>query len=184
MTPTATTPAGRSASGTRHSADARSPRTPRQPDPGVRRTPRQPGTPRKPGTPRIPRRVSGPATGRVREAPVATRIARPRRRAAFLRDLPDHPLLDRLVRGRAWIPLLGVMLAGIVAMQVEVLKLGASIGRSIERSTALQSRNELLRESVASLADEQRIERLASGLGMVMPTPGAVGFLAARRSVA
>jgi hypothetical protein len=97
-----------------------------------------------------------------------------------VRTLPDHQLLDRIVRGRAWIPLLGVMLAGIVAMQVEVLKLGASIGRSIQRNTALSSRNELLRANVASLSDYARIERLAAGMGMVMPAPEQVGFLSAR----
>ncbi len=101
------------------------------------------------------------------------------RAVAFARALPDHALLDRLIRGRAWIPILGVLLAGIVAMQVEVLKLGTSMGRSLERTTALQSRNELLQASVASLADDQRIERLAAGMGMVMPDPDAVNFLAA-----
>ncbi len=99
---------------------------------------------------------------------------------AYVRAMPDHALLDRLIRGRAWIPVLGVMLAGIVAMQVEVLKLGATMGRAIERGTALQSRNEILRDSVASLEDEQRIVRLAAGFGMVMPSPGDVGFLRAR----
>jgi hypothetical protein len=86
--------------------------------------------------------------------------------------------VDRLVRGRAWIPVLGVLLAGIVAMQVEVLKLGTSMGRWIERSSALQIRNESLRASVASLADDQRIERLATGMGMVMPAPTGLNFLA------
>jgi hypothetical protein len=69
------------------------------------------------------------------------------------------------------------MLAGIVAMQVEVLKLGASVGRSIESSSALQTRNELLRASVTALSDEARIERLAAGMGMIMPAPGSAGFL-------
>ena len=66
-------------------------------------------------------------------------------------------------------------------MQVEVLKLGAGIGRSIERGTQLQSRNELLRASVATLADDQRIERLAVGMGMVMPAPTAVSFLSLKQ---
>jgi hypothetical protein len=105
------------------------------------------------------------------------------RAMVFVRSLPDHQLLDRIVRGRAWIPLLGVMLAGIVAMQVEVLKLGASVGRSIQRSTALTSRNELLRASVASLSDDARIERLAAAMGMVMPAPAEIGFLAAHPGV-
>jgi hypothetical protein len=63
---------------------------------------------------------------------------------------------------------------------VEVLKLGAGIGRSIERGTQLQSRNELLRASVAELGDDQRIERLAAGMGMVMPAPEAVNVLSLR----
>ena len=36
------------------------------------------------------------------------------------------------------------------------------MGNAIEQATALQSRNELLRANVASLADDQRIERLAA----------------------
>ncbi len=97
-----------------------------------------------------------------------------------MRGLPDHAVIDRLVRGRAWIPVLGVLLTGIVAMQVSMLKLNASIGRSIERNTALQSQNQQLRASVATLADDQRIERIAAGMGMIMPAPAAVGFLSAQ----
>ncbi|HEY1521523.1 MAG TPA: hypothetical protein VGF70_00795 [Solirubrobacteraceae bacterium] len=81
------------------------------------------------------------------------------------------------MRGRAWIPLLGVLLAGIVATQVEVLKLGASMGRWIERSAALTSHNQALQSSVAALSDDQRIERLAAQMGMAMPAPTAIRFL-------
>jgi hypothetical protein len=150
---------------------------------------------RTPSAPRAPRRVSGPGGGRAgavtapRRAPAPRRVARRSRPLsaplgarvlAHLRALPDHRLLDKLIRGRAWIPVLGVMLAGIVAMQVEVLKLGSSMGRAIERGTALQSTNELLRASVATAADDQRIERIAASRGMVMPSPVGVGFLSAR----
>jgi len=162
MTPTATTPpAGGSAT---HRPGHRRPLRPRL------------------GSP-LPRRVSGPAAGRA-----GARRAAPRpepsfaaRGVAFALALPDHPLLDRLVRARAWIPMLGVLLAGIVAMQVEVLKLGASIGRSVQATTELQSRNELLRASVASLSNEQRIESVAATMGMVMPAPDGVSFLTAQR---
>ena len=71
------------------------------------------------------------------------------------------------------------MLAGIVAMQVEVLKLGASMGRSLERNSVLSSENAALRQSVATLGDDQRIERAGGSMGMVMPPPQAVGFLSA-----
>jgi hypothetical protein len=147
---------------------------------------------RRQAAPAAPRRVSGPSAGRAATVPAgparrssprtapARGVSIPARALAVVRGLPDHSLLDRIVRGRAWIPLLGVMLAGIVAMQVEVLKLGATMGRAIDSGTALQSRNELLRASVATLADDQRIERLAAGMGMVMPEPTAVSFLSMR----
>jgi hypothetical protein len=167
MTPSAMTAAGRSAT-VRSRPAAASP-------PGHRRKLRHPPAPR------APRRVSGLGVGRTRPATAPRSNATLGAQAlAVVRSLPDHSLLDRLVRGRAWIPVLGVLLAGIVAMQVEVLKLGTSIGRSIERSSTLQSQNELLQASVATLADDQRIERLAAGMGMVMPGPTAVAFLSAR----
>jgi hypothetical protein len=84
------------------------------------------------------------------------------------------------VRGRVWIPLLGVLLVGIVAMQVEILKLGTGMGRWIQRGSAIQTRNQELQASVAGLMDDQRIERLAAKMGMVMPDPTAVSFLSAR----
>jgi hypothetical protein len=127
-----------------------------------------------------PRRVSGPARPArrpARTAKPAVRAPLTARAVAFVRALPDHQLLDRIIRGRAWIPLLGVLLAGIVAMQVEVLKLSAGMGRSLERGTALQSRNQQLRVSVAELSDDQRIESLAARMGMIMPSPDAVHFL-------
>jgi hypothetical protein len=102
-----------------------------------------------------------------------------RRAGAFVVLLPDHPWLDRVVRGRAWIPLLGVLLAGIVAAQVEILKLGASNGRSLEQTTSLTNTNEQLRGSVAALSDDQRIQRLAGNMGLVLPPAGAVGYLTA-----
>lgn len=126
----------------------------------------------------LPRRVSGPVRGRDR-AVAQPRIPLGERALAVVRSLPDHALIDRLVRGRAWIPVLGVLLAGLVAMQVEILKLGTSIGRSIERTTALQSRNESLQAEVATLADDQRIERFAAGIGMAMPSPTTVAFTSA-----
>ncbi len=119
---------------------------------------------------RRPRRpASAPASAPRRSVPALA--------VSGVRALPDHPLLDRVIRGRIWIPLLGVLLAGIVAMQVEVLKLNAGIGRAIEQGNTLQIRNELLRASVAGLADDQRIESLAAQMGLVMPSPAAVRFL-------
>ena len=136
---------------------------------------RRPFIDREPVPRRAPKPVPAPRPAKT--AKPATGILQ--RIGAFVVALPDHSLLDRVVRGRAWIPLLGVLLAGIVAAQVEILKLGASMGRSLEQTTTLTSQNELLRDSVASLSDDQRIERLATNMGMVLPPPGAVGYLTA-----
>jgi hypothetical protein len=142
--------------------------------PGHRRKLRQPAR-------SAPRRLSGPVRGRYRPTTAPRTSARLGAQAlAVVRSLPEHSLIDRLVRGRAWIPVLGVLLAGIVAMQVEVLKLGTGMGRALERGSTLQSQNELLQASVATLADDQRIERLAAGMGMVMPPPTALSFLSAK----
>jgi cell division protein FtsL len=158
------------------------PKRPGSPHPSTprpsHRTPLQRST-----VPRAPRRVSGPVAGVTTPRPTAprttprraprvdtpARVPRSARALARLRTLPDHSLLDRVVRGRLWIPLLGVLLVGIVAMQVEVLKLNASIGHSMVHSTQLQSDNQLLRASVSKLSDDQRVESEAVDLGMSMP---------------
>jgi cell division protein FtsL len=199
MTPSALTPAARGSTKKPDREQGSRSAAPKRPVDGHR------SELRRQVAPRAPRRVSGPArgtaspqaapaqratvrtrpqTGRTAPRPSAPRrpaAARqpwPARSVAYVRALPDHVLLDRIIRGRGWIPLLGVLLAGIVFMQVEVLKLNAGIGRSLERGTALQSQNELLRANVTRLADEQRIERIAARMGMVMPTPEQVKFLA------
>jgi hypothetical protein len=133
---------------------------------------------RAPGPVFRPRPRPVPEAPRERE----TQHGLPRRAGAFVISLPDHPFLDRVVRGRVWIPLLGVLLAGIVAAQVEILKLGASMGRSLEQTSSLTDRNEQLRGTVAALSDDQRIERLGDAMGLVLPPPGAVGYLVANHN--
>ncbi|HUE28387.1 MAG TPA: hypothetical protein VMP89_16550, partial [Solirubrobacteraceae bacterium] len=170
MTPSAMTAAGR-ASARRATAT----RAPAGPAPAHRRQLRQ-----RPA-PAAPRRVSGPVVRRPRTAPAPRHGGTIGMRAlAVVRSLPEHSLIDRLVRGRAWIPVLGVLLAGIVAMQVEVLKLGTDVGRWVQRSTTLQSQNESLQAGLASLNDDQRIERLAANMGMVMPAPATIAFVNAK----
>ena len=170
MTPSAITAAGRGAASPKPVQATGGP--------GRRRTSRPAQAPHG------PRRVSGPASGRRRGSGARGAGANPPSLAArglhVIRGLPEHTLLDRIVRGRAWIPLLGVLLVGIVAMQVEILKLGAGMGRWLERDSTLSNRNQALQADVAALMDDQRLERLAAKMGMVMPDPTAVSFLSAQ----
>lgn len=130
--------------------------------------------------PRAPRRVSGPAPARSRRPAAVEAPTLGPRIAAAARALPDHRLLDRLVRGRAWIVLIGVALIGIVAMQVSLLKLNAGIGHDVQRSSVLQRENDLLRADDSRLAEGQRVERTAARAGLIQPNPGSIRFIAER----
>jgi hypothetical protein len=148
---------------------------------------------RRVAAPRPQRRISGPARPApdrpVRRPARPVAVLRPARRAAdaslgarglaWLRTLPDHRLLDRLIGGRIWIVLLGTLLAGIVTMQLTLLRLNAGIGRAVEQSSRLEQRNAALRLSVSQLSDSERIVGLATQIGYVMPPQGSPRFLTA-----
>jgi hypothetical protein len=72
-----------------------------------------------------------------------------------------------------------VLLVAIVGLRVEVLKLGSSVGRDIQAASALQSTNQTLRSRVSELSGNQRIEDLATNMGMVMPGPMDIHFVQA-----
>ena len=159
--------------------------------------------------PRGPRRVSGPARStapapagapapsRQRRAPAPSRQRRapaPRttparhrstpaplwpRLGRFVGELPDHRLLDRLIRGRLWIGIIAFALVGIVFMQVSLLKLNAGIGRSVQDATSLERQNAGLQAQVSQLSAGDRIEAEGRRLGMVMAPAGDVRFLSA-----
>jgi hypothetical protein len=97
------------------------------------------------------------------------------------RALPDSRLLDRLLRARAWVLLLGVLLFGLVAMNVSLLKLNAESGRSAETARALAIRNTQLQAKVSRLASGERLQAAARRLGFSMPPPDRVQYLTVRR---
>src|SRR4051794_31509573 len=129
--------------------------------------------------PRHPRRVSGPV---ARPVPA---VAPPVRRGSTgvferIRALPETRVVDGLLRGRAWIWLIGIMLGGIVAMQVSLLKLNAGISHSVETASTLERVNADLETEVARLSSGERIRLAAADEGMVAPPAGDVGYLTAR----
>ncbi len=126
--------------------------------------------------PRLPRRVSGPAA-RPRAVP-APRVGT----GVFerIRGLPDHRVIDRLLRGRVWICFVGVALMGIVAMQVSLLKLNSGISRAVETSATLERQNSSMEANIARLASGERIRAGADKRGMVTPAAGDVHYLRVR----
>ena len=97
-----------------------------------------------------------------------------------LRGLPDHRVIDRLLRGRVWICFVGVALMGIVAMQVSLLKLNSGIGRAVETTATLERQNSQMEADIARLASGERIRAAADRRGMVTPAAGDVHFLHVR----
>jgi len=114
-------------------------------------------------------------------APAARRRAsRGARILAWLRALPDARFLDRLVRGRGWIALVGVGLIGIVFLQVSLLNLNAGISRAVTAAETLERQNASLREDISQLDAGDRLADGAAKLGLIMPSAGEVTFLDAR----
>jgi cell division protein FtsL len=130
--------------------------------------------------PRGPRRVSGPVARRAVPTP-AGGAALPRTTSVFarVRALPDHRVVDRLLRSRLWIWAVGLALGGIVTMQVSLLKLNSGISRAVETTTTLERQNADLEASIARLSSPDRIESGATTLGMLMPPAGDVAYLRA-----
>jgi hypothetical protein len=115
-----------------------------------------------------PRRVSGPARRRAHAPagppPLALRIG------GAVHGLAEHRLLDRIIRGRAWIAIVGVGLIGIVFMQVSMLRLNAGIGRAVDTATRLERDNSVLRGTISELSSGDHIEADAAQMGLVLPT--------------
>ena len=124
-----------------------------------------------------PRRVSGP----MRPAPAGPAIRRGTT-GVFerVRALPETRFVDGLLRGRAWIWLIGILLGGIVAMQVSLLKLNSGISRAVTTSATLERQNADLEADIARLGSGDRVRAAALDDGMISPLPGGVEYLTAR----
>jgi hypothetical protein len=126
------------------------------------------------------RRVSGP----MRPAPAGAGAGAVRRGTTGvferIRALPETRFIDGLLRGRAWIWLIGVLLGGIVAMQVSLLKLNAGISRAVTTAGTLERQNADFEADIARLSSGDRVRDAALGEDMVTPLPGGVEYLTTR----
>jgi cell division protein FtsB len=134
--------------------------------------------------PATPRRRSGPA---ARPAPAKPRVARkpvPAKRSvapiARVAQGGTSLFLDGILRGRAWVFVIGVLLAGIVFLNVSVLELNRGIASTSAKTDELERSNSRLRDRVARLDSAERIQRLAEARGFVLPQPGDVTYLEPR----
>jgi cell division protein FtsL len=104
-----------------------------------------------------------------------------RRGAIALPRVEFVGLLDRILRGPLYIALVGVLLAGIVFFNVDVLELNHGIARTDVRAGQLKRENAALTLQLAKLGSSERIQRVALQHGLVLPQPGDVRYLRAHR---
>jgi hypothetical protein len=142
---------------------------------------------RRTPVPRAPRRVSGPRRppraalagaggAAVARPPLSLRLGRRAMRVG------DARVLDRLVRGRAWIAIVAAALIGIVFMQVSMLKLNAGVSRAVTAADTLERQNSILRADISKLDSGERIQDAALNSGMVTPPAGDVRYLDGERA--
>jgi cell division protein FtsL len=123
----------------------------------------------------LPRR---PAPPRRRSGAAAPPRVAPRGLALPRYDLVA--LLDRLLRGPLYIAVVGLLLAGIVFFNVDVLELNHGIASTDARAAQLKRQNAALTLQLAKLGSSERIQRVALARGLVLPQPGDVRYLRAR----
>jgi hypothetical protein len=87
----------------------------------------------------------------------------------------------RMTRGRAWIGVLGVLLVGIVAINVVTLSLSASAGHIDRNIGALEDENSLLNARVSHLYGSARIRHEAAGQGLAAASSDQIGYLQASK---
>ncbi len=167
-------------------APAISPRT----RPAPRPKPRPKAKPRA-----ATRSAAAPARRPARRAPAAaprtnhrarSRVASGGNVAMFpvnaVGGIADSGFVVGMSRSRAWIVILGILLGGIVALNVLGLSLSASSSQVSAKIDELQQANSVARARIANRLSNERITKAATALGLSVPAPDAVHYLNAGSS--
>jgi cell division protein FtsL len=82
------------------------------------------------------------------------------------------------VRGVLWIVLFGVLLAGVVAVNVAVLQLNVELDRATREHSQLRADIAALRSELSSISASARVEtRARRELGLVPADPDAITYV-------
>jgi hypothetical protein len=98
------------------------------------------------------------------------------RTAVAVRQLPDSGLVVRMTQGRAWIAVLGILLVGIVGLNVATLSFAASSGKYDEEISTLEKENGVLSSRAAQRDGTGRVRAEAGALGLAMPSSDLIHF--------
>jgi hypothetical protein len=126
---------------------------------------RKPAAPKRKAQTAAPARKTAPkrrAPGRV--IPIAAGTVG--RTAVAVTQLPESGLIHRLTRGRAWIGVLGLLLIGIVGLNVVTLSFAASAGKIDAKNQELSRANSVLQGLYAKKYGQALIHGKAKQLGL------------------
>jgi hypothetical protein len=76
--------------------------------------------------------------------------------------------------------IIGLMLGGIVAMQVSLLRLNSGISRAVQTQSTLAGQNMLLEKQIAQARSGDGVATAAAAIGMLDPPAGERRFVTAR----
>jgi len=133
------------------------------------RAPRRAPARSKPAAGRMPRAAA--SSGNVAMLPVNA-----------VGGIADSGVVMGMARSRVWIGVLGVLLGGIVAINVVGLSLSASGSQTSAKIDDLIRDNSVQQSRLAHRLSNGRISKEATTLGLAVPAPDAVHYLKASDS--
>jgi cell division protein FtsL len=83
----------------------------------------------------------------------------------------------RVAEGIVWIVLIGALLAGVVFMNVAVLRLNLKLDEAGRQRTQLQADNAALASELSSASAAARVQAQARGLGLVEAKASETNFV-------
>ena len=129
-----------------------------------------------PGRQRRVRRPEG-RPARTRQQPQRRRVTGTARRTASVAiHLPESTAVVGISRSRVWIAVIGVLLVGIVAINVVTVSYGAMSGKINSEIQKIDRQNSILKSQQTTALSMPRVEDAASAAGMVTPEPTDINY--------
>lgn len=125
--------------------------------------------PARPAPTRAPRRRTAPAA-----APSTGLVGRSARAAM---RLPDSGAVRGVSRSRLWIVVIGLLLAGIVAVNVVAISYGTRASHNQSAIQELERENSILRSAGIEAISMPTVLAEASAAGMAHPDPTSIRYL-------
>jgi|GEM_PF-1008984 len=123
--------------------------------------------------------VRHPEPGRRRPAAPARPVQRRRlvgRSAHAVGRLPESPAVRRISQSRLWIAVIGVLLIGIVLVNVLTVSYGAMASRVETNIEKLERQNSILTSATTRALSMPRVRNAAAEAGMLVPATTEIKY--------